>query len=221
MIPKIIHNTYKSHDLPEIYKNCQAQIKTLHPEFDYRFYTDTDMFNIMRNEFPTYYDNFQALPRMIMKIDMFRYFLMYKYGGLYTDMDYLMLRRFDLLNHDVVIPCNREDISGNPTSLGNCIFASKPAHPFWKTLMDTLFTIDRTQINFNVDSTVDKNSEGTGPTFVFTMWQLYKEKDSIYIPKRISFHPLTLLNQTYVDKLKSDGIYGMHICTGLWRDNML
>jgi hypothetical protein len=87
--------------------------------------------------------------------------------------------------------------------------------------MDTLFTIDRTQINFNVDSTVDKNPEGTGPTFVYTMWQLYKEKHTIYIPKRNLFHPLTLLNQTYIAKLKTDGIYGMHICTGLWRDNML
>jgi len=221
MIPKIIHNTYKNHDLPEIYKKCQAQIKALNPDFDYRFYTDEDMFNLMRNEFPTYYDKFQALPRMIMKIDMFRYFLMYKYGGLYTDMDYLMLRNFDLLNYEVVIPCNREDVSGNPTSLGNCIFASKPGNPFWKTLMDTLFTIDRTKINFNVDSTVDKNPEGTGPTFVFTMWILYKEKQTIHIPKRSLFHHFTLLNQTYVAKLKSDGIYGMHICTGLWRDNML
>lgn len=221
MIPKIIHNTYKNHNLPEIYKNCQAQIKTLHPDFIYRFYTDADMFNLMRNEFSTYYEKFQALPRMIMKIDMFRYFLMYKYGGLYTDMDYLMLRSFDLLDKEVVIPCNREDVSGNPTSLGNCIFASKPGHPFWKTLMDTLFTIDRSKIDFQVDSTIDKNPEGTGPTFVFTMWQLYGDKQSIHIPKRGLFHPLTLLNQTYIAKLKTDGIYGMHICTGMWRDNML
>jgi mannosyltransferase OCH1-like enzyme len=52
----------------------------------------------MKKNFPEYYDKFNELPRMIMKIDMFRYFLMYKYGGLYTDMDYLMFKSFDLLN---------------------------------------------------------------------------------------------------------------------------
>ena len=39
-IPKIIHHTYKNHNLPEIYKMCQTEIKRLHPDFEYRFYTD-------------------------------------------------------------------------------------------------------------------------------------------------------------------------------------
>ena len=58
-----------------------------------------------------------------MKIDMFRYFLMYKYGGLYTDMDYYMFKGFDLLKYNVVIPCNKENRYGIPTCLGNCIFS--------------------------------------------------------------------------------------------------
>ena len=142
-IPKIIHQTYKNHNLPETYKMCQTEIKRLHPDFEYRFYTDEDMDRLMKTEFPEYYDKFNELPRMIMKIDMFRYFLMYKYGGLYADMDYLMFKKFDILNEKVVIPCNREDENGEPICLGNCIFASQPNHPYWKSLMDTLFTIDR------------------------------------------------------------------------------
>ena len=30
-IPKIIHQTYKNHDLPEIYQRCQTEIKRFHP----------------------------------------------------------------------------------------------------------------------------------------------------------------------------------------------
>ena len=36
-IPKIIHQTYKNHNLPETYKMCQTEIKRLHPDFEYRF----------------------------------------------------------------------------------------------------------------------------------------------------------------------------------------
>ena len=219
-IPKIIHQTYKNHNLPETYKMCQTEIKRLHPDFEYRFYTDEDMDRLMKTEFPEYYDKFNGLPRMIMKIDMFRYFLMYKYGGLYTDMDYLMFNPFDLLNEKVVIPCNREDENGNPICLGNCIFASEPNHPYWKSLMDTLFTIDRTKLDYNTDKNIDGNILGTGPMFVFSMWKNFsKINHDICITKRNLFHPPT--NKQHIEKFKKDGCYGMHMCTGLWRDNKL
>jgi len=221
-IPKIIHQTYKNHNLPETYKMCQTEIKRLHPDFEYRFYTDGDMDSLMKTDFPEYYDKFNELPRMIMKIDMFRYFLMYKYGGLYTDMDYLMFKPFDLLSEKVTIPCNREDENGNPISLGNCIFTSQPNHPYWKSLMDTLFTIDRIKLDYNTDENICGNVLGTGPTFVFAMWKNYsKINDDICISKKSLFHPPTKNNNQYIEGLKRDGCYGMHICTGLWRNNKL
>ncbi len=219
-IPKIIHNTYKNHDLPETYKMCQTEIKRLHPDFEYRFYTDDDMDKIMKNDFPEYYDKFNELPRMIMKIDMFRYFLMYKYGGLYTDMDYLMFKSFDLLNEKVVIPCNREDQNGEPICLGNCIFASQPNHPYWKSLMDTLFTINR--IDYSTDENIVWNVLGTGPMFVFDMWKKYsKSNNDVYVCKRSLFHPPTKKNKQYIENLKNDVCYGMHLCTALWKNNRL
>ena len=221
-IPKIIHQTYKNHNLPETYKMCQTEIKRLHPDFEYRFYTDEDMNRLMKTKFPEYYDKFNELPRMIMKIDMFRYFLMYKYGGLYTDMDYLMFKPFDMLNEKVVIPCNREDENQNPICLGNCIFASEPNHPFWKSLMDTLFTIDRRKLEYTIDKNIDGNVLGTGPMFVFAMWKKYSNTNNdICVSKRNLFHPPTIHNKEYIEELKKNGCYGMHFCTGLWRNNLL
>lgn len=176
----------------------------------------------MLKSFPEYYDKFNELPRMIMKIDMFRYFLMYKIGGLYTDMDYMMLRPFDLLNKKIVIPCNREDEQGNPTCLGNCIFASEPNHPFWKNLIDTLFTINRTKIDYNNDKNIDGSVFGTGPVFVYNMWLEYsKLNNDIYVSKRSMFHPPTKHDTEYINQLKYEGCYGIHMCTGLWRNNRL
>jgi len=219
IIPKIIHQTYKNHNLPEIYKICKTEIKRLHTDFEYRFYTDEDMDRLMKTEFPEYYEKFNELPRMIMKIDMFRYFLMYKYGGLYVDMDYLMFKPFDLLNEKVVIPTNRDlDENNKLTCLGNCIFASVPNHPFWKSLMDTLFTLDRKNLPFDGKDNVIKYS---GPIFVFDMYNKYLNKNDINIPKRMLFHPPTKKNKLYIEVLKKKGCYGMHLCTGLWLNNEL
>jgi mannosyltransferase OCH1-like enzyme len=218
-IPKIIHQTYKNYNLPDIYKMCQTEIKRLHNDFEYRFYTDDDMDILMKTDFPEYYDKFNELPRMIMKIDMFRYFLMYKYGGLYADMDYLMFKPFDLLNEKVVIPTNRDlDNNNNLTSLGNCIFASEPNHPYWKSLMDTLFKIDRKNLPY---SGFDNVIKSTGPQFCYNMYKRFENKDSINIPKRILFHPPTKNEQQYIEELKKNGCYGMHICTGIWLNDKL
>ena len=221
-IPKIIHQTYKSNNLPSLFKTCKNKIIELHPDFEYRFYTDHDMYTFINNKFPQYYSAFNKLPRTIMKIDMFRYFLMYEYGGLYTDMDYLMFKSFNLLHHNIVLPANREDNTGIPTCLGNCIFASRPNHPFWKLLIDSLFTIDRSTTDFSNDKNIDQNILGTGPMFVYHMWTEYsKENDDIFIPSRHLFHPPSNNNPEYIHQLTKSGAYGMHICSGVWRNNKL
>lgn len=207
MIPKIIHQTYKDKNLPFIYKDCQETIKKLHPDFEYKFYTDGDIFNFIKLSFPEYYDKFMKLPRMIMKIDMFRYFLMYKFGGLYADLDYKFLKKFDLLDNSIVLPISRENQNNEMTRLGNCIFASEPNNPFWKYVIDTLFTYDRNK--YTNDFSVDSDINGTGPVFLTDMYLKYKNNATLI--SRKYFHPEKPTNESY----------GYHICTGLWRNNML
>jgi len=216
MIPKIIHQTYKSTELPPVYRQCQESVLALHPDFEYRFYTDEEMDRVVREEAPEYYEAFSALPRMIMKIDMFRYFLMYLHGGLYVDMDYMMVRRFDLLEKEVVLPCSREGVRGEVVRIGNCIFASRAGHPFWKVLMDSLFTIDRGRGVEDYD--VEQSATGTGPGFVTDTWLKYEDNGSIYIPKRMVFHPPSGTARDILFDMKA---YGVHFCAGMWRDGAL
>lgn len=207
-----------------MYKVCQEQTKKLHPDFEYRFYTDADMDAFIKTDFREYYEQFNRLPRMIMKIDMFRYFLMYKCGGLYMDMDYYMIKPFDLLHHRVVLPCNREFADGTPSCLGNCIFASAAGHPFWKWLIDSLLTDDRSDIDFTSDSNVDGHEHGTGPMFVFGMWKRYVAEhgtDGIHVCQRKLFHPPRGNGMKDVNKLRAQGCYGVHLCTGMWRNMKL
>lgn len=224
MIPKIIHQTYKHKTpLPNIYQTCQSILLELHPAFDYKFWTDDDMFDEIKTNFPYYYDAFMALPRMIMKIDMFRYFLMYKYGGLYVDMDYIMFKPFDMLSSaKVILPCNREETAGQHSCIGNCIFASEPNHPFWKMVIDTLFTDKRERFLTN-----DDVFYGTGPQFLYKLMKLWTKENhqiayEIYIPDKFIFHPPTNRDPYVIKKLQEKKIaYGMHLCTGVWVDNKL
>lgn len=222
-IPCIIHHIWMgTNPIPATNILCANSVKEHHANFEYKLWKDQDVDTLMRTEFPEYYEKFNELPRLIMKIDIFRYFLMYKYGGLYTDMDYFMFKPFDLLQYNVVIPCNRETDSGEPECLGNCIFASKPNHPFWKSLMNSLFTIDRRKLDYTNDKNIDGSLMGTGPVFVYGMWKNYAKSNSdIYIPKRKLFHPITKINNDYINGLKTQGCYGIHYCTGLWRNQQL
>ena len=81
-------------------------------------------------------------------------------------------------------------------------------------------TIDRTKLDYNIDKNIDGNVLGTGPMFVFAMWKKYsKINNDICITKRNFFHPLT--KNDNIEELKKNGCYGMHICSGLGRNNKL
>ena len=48
-----------------------------------------------------------------------------------------------------------------------------------------------------------------------------KDKQDIYIPRKKLFHPLSKKDDGYMVRLRETGHYGMHVCTGLWRNNGL
>jgi mannosyltransferase OCH1-like enzyme len=219
MIPPIIHHIWMGpKSMPEKCHMCIQRAKQIYPSFTFHLWNDESVEQLLQTHFPEYLAAFQGLPRLIMKIDMIRYFIMYKFGGMYLDTDYFVLNSFDFSTHEVVLPANREE-NGIPTCVGNCIFASRPNHSFWKQLMDTLFTIDRQQLP-TLDSAVDSDPLGTGPVFVFDQWNRNKDP-SIYVPPRAMFHPPTKTDPEYIKQLMSKNVYGIHFCTGLWRGGLL
>ena len=213
-IPSIIHQTYKNEDLPEVYEMCQNKIKELHPDFEYCFYNDDAIDNIVKNEFPEYYERFNKLPKMILKINVFKYFLMYKYGGIYIDMDYLMFKKFDIRNYTLVLPCNNEDFLKNPINIGDCIFASVPNHCFWKLVINNIFN----NINYDDDFHEEKIKSITGNKILFSMYEKYSQlKNDIHVTERYLFHPISNNNEEYIQEIKNNGSYGMHLCSNLWK----
>uniref|UniRef100_A0A6C0K3X5 Glycosyltransferase n=1 Tax=viral metagenome TaxID=1070528 RepID=A0A6C0K3X5_9ZZZZ len=220
MIPKIIHQTYKQEDnLPLVYKECQTIIRSLHADWTYMFWTDEKMYAEVKESFPDLYEVFMKLPRKIMQIDVFRYCLMWKYGGLYADLDYKMRKAFDILDAELVLPMSRMPTAKQAIRFGNCIFASRPGHPFWKFVLDDIIQ-NPAHLEIVTDSDVMDSENGTGPGFVTRMYLTCPPEisQSITTPGRYTFHPPS----SYGDKeLGKNDSYGVHLCESVWTKGRL
>lgn len=89
MIPKIIHQTYKTKDLPPQLDKISKHIQQICPTFEYKLYDDDDIINFIKDN---YDEETLRLYNMInpklgmARADFFRYLLIYKVGGFYFDI---------------------------------------------------------------------------------------------------------------------------------------
>ena len=104
MIPRIIHQTAKTEDIPEQWRGFQKTVRSLHPSWEYKLWTDDANLELVSRNAPRWLALYQALPRNIMRADMIRYIILQLEGGLYLDLDYEVFRPFDLLKEKIVLP---------------------------------------------------------------------------------------------------------------------
>ena len=88
MIPKNIFQSWITKDLhPEIQKKVD-NIKSLNPEYNYQLYTDSEIDEFVNTFYPGEVSEcFNRLNIPVAKVDFWRYLVLYKYGGIYVDLD--------------------------------------------------------------------------------------------------------------------------------------
>jgi hypothetical protein len=88
-IPRILHQTYRTGELPpEIQSNIDS-LKSMNPEYEYRFYDDAEMLEFIKSNYDAeIVDSFNRInPKYgAARADLFRYLLIYKCGGVYLDV---------------------------------------------------------------------------------------------------------------------------------------
>jgi mannosyltransferase OCH1-like enzyme len=93
-------------------------------------WTDEDIDVFMKEEFPWFYQRFRAYPKNIQRIDMARYFILYRYGGIYADMDMRCNKYF----MDVVDTTRVSIVESGYKeweTVQNSLMISPPGDPFW------------------------------------------------------------------------------------------
>lgn len=86
-IPKIIWQTMKTNKVPDFMNTYARTWMDLNPEYVYRFHDDDDVIEFITTSFPEYLEEYSKLTYGASKADLWRYLIMYKYGGVYADMD--------------------------------------------------------------------------------------------------------------------------------------
>lgn len=84
MIPKIIHQTWKTSNLDNNLKKWSNSWKL--QNFEYKFYDDNNCLELVKNYYPQYLNLYLSVST-IEKADIFRYLVLHKYGGFYCDID--------------------------------------------------------------------------------------------------------------------------------------
>lgn len=153
MIPKVIHQTWKNADVPGKWIPYQDSWKKHNPDYEYKFWTDQDIDVFMKNHFNDYYDFFCGLTPIIKKVDIFRYCLMYREGGIYADMDMECLKPIHEIieGHEVVVgkttKANTALRIGYP-DIEIAFLASAPQLELWCELLDFIRKKEASRFNW-------------------------------------------------------------------------
>lgn len=95
-IPKKIFQTYNNNDYHNVFHyNAVQSILEFNPDFEYYFYNDIDCRDFIKNNYDQDTLNcYDILYPCAYKADLFRYLLIYKYGGIYIDNKYIIRNSF-------------------------------------------------------------------------------------------------------------------------------
>lgn len=131
--------------MPEPLASYAARWRELHPDFEYRLWTDADNDAFVRREFPQHHRLYRSFSREIYRADMARCLYLQRYGGVYADLDVEPLRplaEFLAAHGDCVL--GAEPVShakkrrGKRLMACNAVMASVPGHPFWQRMLEEI-----------------------------------------------------------------------------------
>lgn len=106
----------------------------------YRLWSLADAEALLARRFPQLLDVWRRLPHGINRADMFRYVIMYEFGGAYLDIDVLGVRNMAELMRDGVVVLGEEwPFSLRTATVHNGILLCKtPGHPFWRMVISEI-----------------------------------------------------------------------------------
>lgn len=214
-IPRIIHQLWKTDAIPVRWQEAVHSVKRLHRGWDYRLWTDSEMDLHVRTNHPELYPIFAQFDRHIMRVDVFRYVLMYDFGGLYCDLDYEFVRPFDYGDAQVVLSLEYDQSYGDDEDqVANYIFASVPRHGLWKDILEDV------RFNPPVARTAPEVCIATGPRLITRVFFRNRER---YPAVNLTHQPVLSPRRVHGRRerklyINSGVTYGFHYGWGSWRE---
>ncbi|CAF0813295.1 unnamed protein product [Adineta ricciae] len=137
-----------------------------HPNYEYRFWNDSSAEHFIRKEYPWFLQTWETYPYPVQRADSLRYLVLYRYGGIFLDMDLHCrrslgpLRRFEFISP-----------LADPVGISNGFLMVSARHPFFKVLVEQLPLFNR---NFILPYATVMFS--TGCMYLSTQYSLFSER---------------------------------------------
>jgi mannosyltransferase OCH1-like enzyme len=217
-IPRVIHQTWKTEAIPPLYQPFVDSVRTHHPGWEHRLWTDADNLRFIQERFPWFLETFVSYRHDIERADAVRYFLLYEFGGIYVDLDMECLRPFDDLVREEGVHFSLE---AGPTLvqqvISNAFMAAPPRHPFFHGLIHELADIRGPDVTFG---DVFRN---TGPDMLHAQCIRRRDEHVIHVIGLDRICPKGVLSQNVllpsrdIDEIRERTLlYAIHHNTESW-----
>ena len=99
MIPKIVHQTWRSTELPTLFRKIHTINTERMSNFEFKLWShspgDPQIDNFIEKEYPNVYEIYKKTKFGVQKADIARLAILHKYGGVYFDLDILCLKNIE------------------------------------------------------------------------------------------------------------------------------
>jgi inositol phosphorylceramide mannosyltransferase catalytic subunit len=166
MIPKNIFQSWYTHELPLLIQSRINIMRETNPDYTYKLYTDSDMDEFVNTEYKgEIADCYNKLNIIVAKVDFWRYLILYKYGGVYLDMD----SHISVPLNELIRPDDQAIITAetNPNLFAQWALFFNKKHPILKQLIELVV------YNINTNKYPDNVSKTTGPYAFSTAIKIY------------------------------------------------
>ena len=137
MIEKNIFQSWYTYNLHPFIQEKIDYYKKINPEYKYQLFNDYDMDLFVNENFKgEIAECYNKLNIIVAKVDFWRYLVLYKYGGVYLDMDSGILKPLDeLIKYDDEAIITAE---GNPDNYVQWALIFSKQHPILKRTIELI-----------------------------------------------------------------------------------
>jgi mannosyltransferase OCH1-like enzyme len=135
-IPKLIHQTWSTNTLTEPLLNYRQSWINLNPNYINILHTDIDNDKLINDYYPEFKSIYYNFPYKIQKVDLIRLLYLYKFGGIYVDLDVECLKPIhNLFTNDTLVLEPRDNKLRIPFLISNYIMAFNKDSVFIKSVL--------------------------------------------------------------------------------------
>ena len=216
-IPKLIIKTswHKLNKLPSEIRDALNIAIELNPDYKVYYFDDDDIDNFIKSYGEKEYSAYKKLIPGAYKADLFRYCILYKYGGCYSDIGHIMLKSLDYIIGDNKLVIVKDKPTLNYTGIHNALICVVPSSTFIKKLVD--LSVENIEHLYYGENPLDI----TGPIMMGKVFQCYysnyctqtlnenylTKKEGIKILELVLINDAKITNNQLVQKNKNMQLY--------------